>query len=146
MLGWYATATSPRLTKLAIRIGRVGCSRSNSWRPSSSAGPPCCQNTGQGVVVGAQFVGDGGQMRRPRRNRVGGIGLGIQHWCGLVDQRGDRVKILAGVDDHPCGALYEASELGAQTADGGVAFVDHRLEILPRYGLQSRVESAPQDH
>ena len=71
--------------------------------------------------------------------RVRGVGLGVQHRFGLVDQGGERIQVLAGVDGQCRRAFDESGMLGPEPADGGVGLVDHRLQVVVRDGLQTAV-------
>jgi hypothetical protein len=57
-------------------------------------------------VIG-KFASYRRQMRRPCADGVAGVGLGIKHRSGLIDQRGQCVEVVVGVDGQRGGALHE---------------------------------------
>jgi len=97
-----------------------------------------------GGVVVAQLICDGGQMRRPGLDRIGGVGLGVEHRSDVVGEVGQIVEVLPGVNGQRGGSLDEPGNLRAQPTEGRIGLVDHGLQIVVRYSLQTRIGRAQQ--
>ena len=83
-------------------------------------------------------------MRCPRRYRIGRLDLGIGYRLPIIDQRNQRVEILARVDRKVRSALDDAGEFGTEPAHGRVRLVNDGLQVVVRYRLQSRVGGTEQ--
>src|ERR1700724_4789236 len=83
-------------------------------------------------------------MRCPRRYRIGRLDLRIGYRLPIIDQRNQRVEILAGVDRKVRSALEDAGEFGTEPAHGRVRLVNDGLQVVVRYRLQSRVGGTEQ--
>ena len=127
------------LTRLASTIGSVGCSRSNK-RPHLVGGPwALVQDPRHGRILALQLPGDARQVRRPRLDRVRRVGLRVEHRLRLVDQGGQRVEILAGVDRQVGSAGDEPAQFRPESADRDVGLVDDGLQVVARDRLQTAV-------
>jgi hypothetical protein len=127
----------PRLTKFASSTGSVGASRSNSAVPSPSAGPPVLSRSANLSVLCLELTGDRVHPLRPGRDRIRRPHLRAGHRRELVDQPGERVAGLAGVDRQRGATVDEPGQFRPQTRDGFGGFIDDGVQIVLRDRLRA---------